>query len=148
MRRRGPPVSAGFDAQGQPTRAALAFAESCGAEVELGCERLDEVRATFLFFVGSRPGERAVDLLPAIAQAALDAAADAAAACAGEQVDAHFVRPVHWLVMLFGQDVVPATLLETPRRARHLRAPLPCRARRCASRARPPTSARCSSAAG
>ncbi len=24
-----------------------------------------------------------------------------------------FVRPVHWLVMLFGHEVVPATLLDT-----------------------------------
>src|SRR4029077_2823076 len=25
-----------------------------------------------------------------------------------------FVRPVHWVVMLYGTDVVPATLLDTP----------------------------------
>ena len=30
IERRGPPVKVSFDAQGQPTRAALAFAESCG----------------------------------------------------------------------------------------------------------------------
>src|SRR5258707_13681797 len=34
MKRRGPPVSASFDGAGQPTRAALAFAESCGVGVD------------------------------------------------------------------------------------------------------------------
>ena len=34
MKRKGPPVSASFDATGAPTRAALAFAESCGTPVE------------------------------------------------------------------------------------------------------------------
>src|SRR5262249_15325081 len=33
LRRKGPPVSAAFDAAGAPTRAALAFAESCGTTV-------------------------------------------------------------------------------------------------------------------
>jgi len=33
VERRGPPVSAAFDAAGKPTRAAVAFAESCGVEV-------------------------------------------------------------------------------------------------------------------
>ena len=112
LRRRGPPVSAGFDAQGQPTRAALAFAESCGAEVG-SLERLEEGKGTFLFFVGSRPGERAVDLLPAIVQAALDELPMPRRMHWGDG-HALFVRPVHWLLMLFGQDVVPATLLETP----------------------------------
>src|ERR1700747_1208600 len=33
LRRKGPPLSAAFDAAGKPTRAALAFAESCGTSV-------------------------------------------------------------------------------------------------------------------
>ena len=33
IRRRGPPVNAAFDASGAPTRAATAFAESCGVAV-------------------------------------------------------------------------------------------------------------------
>ena len=34
IKRRGPPVSAAFDKQGQPTRAATAFADSCGVSLE------------------------------------------------------------------------------------------------------------------
>src|SRR5215470_14039783 len=60
VRRKGPPVTAAFDAHNQPTRAALAFAESCGTKVE-ALERLDEGKGTFLFYSGSKAGERAVD---------------------------------------------------------------------------------------
>ena len=61
--------------------------------------------------------------------------------------EALFVRPVHWLVMLFGKDVVPATLLDTAGRPHHARPSLPCAAAPAHQRPRPPTSARCASAA-
>ena len=37
-------------------------------------------------------------------------------ACAGAPARREFVRPVHWLVMLFGREVVPATILGHARR--------------------------------
>jgi glycyl-tRNA synthetase beta chain len=111
LRRKGPPVSAAFDAAGQPTRAALAFAESCGTAVSK-LERLEEGKGTFLYFAGTRAGARAVDLLPALVSAALDALPIPRRMHWGEG-NALFVRPVHWLVMLYGSEVVPATLLET-----------------------------------
>ena len=51
IKRRGPPVSAAFDAAGAPTRAALAFAQSCGTTVE-ALQRVDEGKGLFLFFIG------------------------------------------------------------------------------------------------
>ncbi|HEY6823466.1 MAG TPA: glycine--tRNA ligase subunit beta, partial [Steroidobacteraceae bacterium] len=111
IRRRGPPLSAAFDGAGAPTRAALAFAASCGSTVEaLG--RIEEEKGTFLFFGGTRAGERTVQLLPALIQSALDQLPIPRRMHWGEG-QAMFVRPVHWIVMLFGRDVVPATLLET-----------------------------------
>lgn len=112
LRRRGPPLTAAFDAAGAPTRAATAFAESCGTPVA-ALQKLQEGKGTFLFFVGTKPGERTVDLLPAIVQAALEALPVARRMHWGSG-SALFVRPVHWVVMLFGQDVVPAQLLDTP----------------------------------
>lgn len=111
LRRRGPPLSAAFDATGAPTRAALAFAASCGSTVE-ALERIDEGKGFFLYFVGTRAGEHTVQLLPALVQAALDQLPIPRRMHWGEG-HAMFVRPVHWIVMLFGRDVVPATLLET-----------------------------------
>ncbi|HUL47847.1 MAG TPA: glycine--tRNA ligase subunit beta [Steroidobacteraceae bacterium] len=111
LRRKGPPVSAAFDAGGAPTRAALAFAESCGTEVSR-LERIEEAKGSFLYFTGTRKGARAVELLPGLVASALDALPIPRRMHWGSGT-ALFVRPVHWLVMLYGSEVVPATLLET-----------------------------------
>jgi len=129
LKRRGPPLNAAFDAAGQPTRAALAFAESCASTVE-ALQKLDEGKGTFLFFVGTKPGARAVALLPGLVQAALDALPIPRRMHWGSGT-ALFVRPVHWVVMLFGKEVVPATLLDTPAghltRGHRFHAPRPIR---------------------
>jgi glycyl-tRNA synthetase beta chain len=111
VRRRGPPLSAAFDAAGEPTRAARAFAEGCGTTVG-ALERLDEGKGAFLYFSGIKPGARTLELLEGISQAALDALPIPRRMHWGEGT-ALFVRPVHWIVMLYGGDLVPATLLET-----------------------------------
>jgi glycyl-tRNA synthetase beta chain len=111
LRRKGPSLSTAFDAAGKPTRAALAFAASCGAEVSQ-LERIEEAKGSFLYFVGTRPGGRAVELLPGLVAAALDALPIPRRMHWGSG-HALFVRPVHWLVMLYGSEVVPGTLLET-----------------------------------
>jgi glycyl-tRNA synthetase beta chain len=111
VRRRGPPVAAAFDSAGAPTRAALAFASSCGTSVE-ALERVEEGKGTFLYFAGTRAGERTAQLLPALVQSTLDQLPIPRRMHWGEG-QAMFARPVHWVVMLFGRDVVHATLLET-----------------------------------
>jgi glycyl-tRNA synthetase beta chain len=118
LKRRGPPLGAAFDASGAPTRAALAFAESCGTSVA-ALERLDEGKGTFLFFVGTRAGESAMQLLPALVRGSLDQLPIPRRMHWGEG-QAMFVRPVHWVVMLFGREVIPGTLLDTPA-GRHTR---------------------------
>jgi glycyl-tRNA synthetase beta chain len=109
VKRRGPPVSASFDAAGQPTRAATAFAESCGVPVDT-LQKLDEGKGQFLFYIGKKAGTDTVELLPKIVQGALDALPIAKRMRWGAGT-AEFVRPVHWLVMLYGSEVVPATVL-------------------------------------
>ncbi len=111
IKRRGPPVNAAFDSAGQPTRAALAFADSCGVPVG-SLQKLDEGKGTFLFFIGTRPGAAVTELLPQIVQSSLDALPIPRRMHWGSGT-AEFVRPVHWLVMLYGKDVVPAKLLDT-----------------------------------
>jgi len=111
IKRRGPPVSAAFDSSGQPTRAALAFAESCGTTVE-ALQKLDEGKGQFLFFIGTKSGAAVTELLPQIVQASLDGLPIPRRMHWGSGT-AEFVRPVHWLLMLFGKDVVAARMLET-----------------------------------
>jgi glycyl-tRNA synthetase beta chain len=111
IKRRGPPVSAAFDKSGAPTRAATAFAETCGITLEqLG--RVTEGKGEFLYFEGSKPGAATTTLLPAIVQAALDALPIPKRMRWGTS-EAEFVRPVHWIVMRFGHETLPVRLLDT-----------------------------------
>jgi len=109
LERRGPPVSAAFDANGQPTRAALAFAESCGVAVA-ALTRVTEPKGEFLFCSVTRAGAPAATLLPGITQRALEGLPIARRMRWGAG-DVEFVRPVHWLVMLHGDEVIECELL-------------------------------------
>ena len=129
IERRGPPVSAAFDAEGLPTKAAQAFAASCKASVE-ELQRREESKGTFLYYLGVKSGAAAVQLLPGLVQSALDALPIPRRMRWGAG-EAQFVRPVHWVAMLYGKDVVPATLLDTPSgnltRGHRFHAPKPLR---------------------
>ncbi|HEY3809224.1 MAG TPA: glycine--tRNA ligase subunit beta [Steroidobacteraceae bacterium] len=107
--RRGPPRKVSFDAAGAPTRAALAFASSCGVPVEsLGSER-DANGNEYLHFSGTKAGAPASALLPGVVQAALDALPVPKRMRWGS-LEVQFVRPVHWLLMLHGAEVVAAQM--------------------------------------
>jgi glycyl-tRNA synthetase beta chain len=108
---KGPPVSAAFDKSGKPTMAATKFAEKCGVDVS-ALSRITEGKGEFLFYAGERPGVATSGLLPAIVQKSLDALPIPKRMRWGSSA-AEFVRPVHWLVMLFGGQLVPARILDT-----------------------------------
>jgi glycyl-tRNA synthetase beta chain len=112
IERRGPPLKAAFDAQGAPTQAALAFAKSCGVEVA-ALEHLETPKGTWLVHRGTEAGAQTASLLPGIVQASLDALPIARRMRWGAG-EAQFVRPVHWVLMLFGRDVVPCEILGVP----------------------------------
>jgi glycyl-tRNA synthetase beta chain len=110
IKRRGPPVSASFDASGAPTRAAAGFAQSCGvAPAALGRER--DVKGTeYLYFEGLKSGAATTTLLPGLLQQSLDALPIPKRMRWGAG-EAQFVRPVHWLLLMYGREVVPASVL-------------------------------------
>ena len=112
IERRGPPLKAAFDAQGVPTQAALAFAKSCGVEVG-ALERLETPKGAWLVHRGTEAGASTMSLLPGIVQASLDALPIARRMRWGAG-EAQFVRPVHWVLMLFGREVVPCSILDVP----------------------------------
>ena len=109
VKRRGPPVKAAFDPAGLPTRAALAFAESCGVKVD-ELQRITEPKGEFLYHEGRKPGALARDLIVDIVQASLDALPIPKRMRWGAGT-AEFVRPVHWVVLLFGKEVLPGRIL-------------------------------------
>jgi glycyl-tRNA synthetase beta chain len=112
LQRRGPPASAAFDAQGQPTRAALAFAQSCGVALDALGREQDAKGNEYLGFTGVKPGAMARDLLPGFVGEALDQLPVPKRMRWGAG-EAQFVRPVHWLLLLLGREVLPARILDT-----------------------------------
>jgi glycyl-tRNA synthetase beta chain len=101
----GPPVKAAFDAQGNPTQAALGFAKKNGidiSEVDRSGEKLRYSKHI--------QGNTALALLPQIVQQALDGLPIAKRMRWGAS-KVEFVRPTQWLVMLLGDEIVPSTLL-------------------------------------
>ena len=108
---RGPPVSAAFDKDGKPAAAAIKFAEKCGVSVS-ALTRITEGKGEFLYFAGAKPGVATATLLPGIVQRSLDQLPIPKRMRWGSST-AEFVRPVHWLVMLFGAELIPARILDT-----------------------------------
>ena len=104
--RRGPAVKAAFDAEGQPTKAAEGFARSNGVSVDQ-LERMTTDKGEWLVYRGVEPGKPALELLPELVQQTLDTLPIPKRMRWGSS-RAEFVRPVQWLVMLLGEDVVPA----------------------------------------
>jgi glycyl-tRNA synthetase beta chain len=64
----------------------------------------------YLRYQGIKSGAATVSLLPGLVQAALDALPIPRRMRWGA-LEAQFVRPVHWLLMLLGSELVPATML-------------------------------------
>jgi glycyl-tRNA synthetase beta chain len=112
IKRQGPSLAQAFDAQGQPTRAALGFAASCGVSLE-ELQQVDTPKGRALLFVGTKKGEPTKTLLPGIVNAAIDALPIARRMRWGAG-DQQFVRPVHWVVLLFGANVVECEILGIP----------------------------------
>ncbi len=118
VEKRGPPLAVAFDAEGEPTRAAQAFAEGCGVSVEsLG--RTETPKGAWLHYRAEVPGQPAQDLLPGIVCDALAALPIPRRMRWGDG-DTEFVRPVHWVVMLLGSEIVPSRILGLPA-SRHTR---------------------------
>ena len=111
LKLKGPPVNAAFDKAGNPTAAATRFAEKCGVDVA-ALKRVTEGKGEFLYFEGARAGLTTVSLLPAIVQKSLDALPIPKRMRWGSSA-AEFVRPVHWLVLLYGTEIIPARILDT-----------------------------------
>lgn len=105
----GPTLAAAFTADGAPTPAALGFARSCGVTVE-ALARQGEGKQARLVHRAVRPGQPTRDLLPSLVTRALETLPTPKRMRWGAGRD-EFVRPLHWLVMLLGTEVVEGTVL-------------------------------------
>ena len=112
VERRGPPLERSFDAQGAPTQAAIAFAKNCAVPLtEL--EQLKTDKGAWLVFRGTERGAATATLLGGIVNQAIVELPIAKRMRWGSRT-AEFVRPVHTVVLLYGETVVPAEVLGLP----------------------------------
>lgn len=108
IERRGPAISAAFDQDGKPTAAALGFAKSCNISLEKA-ERLETDKGVFLYYKQILPGAKTIGLLPEIIAQTLNNL-PIPKLMRWHNGEFAFIRPVHWVVMLFGEQVVPANI--------------------------------------
>jgi len=106
--RKGPALQAAFDAQGRPTKAASGFARSCGVAVE-ELQQEETPKGTWLVFRQTQPGRSTTNLIAAMTAKALETLPVPKRMRWGEQDD-EFVRPVHWITIVFGEDPVAGHL--------------------------------------
>lgn len=105
----GPPKSVAFDDSGQPTKAALAFAKKNSINVD-SLTIDNDGKADKLVHRCKKPGNATVELLPSIVQHALDKLPIPKRMRWGSH-RTEFVRPVHWLVLMFGSTIVDTNIL-------------------------------------
>ena len=109
IERRGPAVAAALDAEGRPSKALLGFAHSCGVDVGQ-LEKLETDKGAWFVWRAVRPGQSLAALLPEIIDEALKALPIPRPMRWADHAYS-FVRPVHWLVILHGADIVDGQVL-------------------------------------
>jgi glycyl-tRNA synthetase beta chain len=106
--KRGPALAAAFDDDGNPSRAALGFAGSCGVGVDQ-LERRETDKGAWLYFSSTQAGKSLAQLLPELLAAALGDLPIPKRMRWGERSD-DFVRPVKWLLLMIDSEVVDAEI--------------------------------------
>lgn len=105
----GPYVNIALDADGQPTPALRAFAQKNALAIEQ-LDRISDAKGERFVARSERAGSLTLELLPEIVAESIKALPIPKPMRWGDRSE-QFVRPVHWLVALFGSAVVPMSVL-------------------------------------
>lgn len=105
----GPYVNIALDADGQPTKALQGFAAKAGIDWT-ALERTSDAKGERFVHRSVTPGARTAALLPEILAEAIAAMPIPKPMRWGSHAYG-FARPVHWLVLLHGKDVIEAEVL-------------------------------------
>jgi glycyl-tRNA synthetase beta chain len=109
IERRGPALSAALDKDGQPSKALLGFAQSCGVDVAQ-LEKLETDKGGWYVSRSVKAARPLAELLPEIIDEALKAL-PIPRPMRWANHDYSFVRPAHWLVILHGSDILDGEVL-------------------------------------
>ena len=112
VEKRGPAIAQAFDAEGKPSKAAEGWARGCGISVDQA-ERLVTDKGEWLLYRAHVKGESAQALLPGMVATSLAKLPIPKLMRWGDS-DEHFVRPVHTVTLLLGDQLIPATILGIP----------------------------------
>jgi glycyl-tRNA synthetase beta chain len=109
----GPAVSAAFTADGAPSPAAQGFARSCGLADPAELLQVATDKGPRLCFRETRPGATAQELIPDLVHTALgNLPIPRRMRWGASRIE--FVRPVHWVVLLYGEEPLRADILGIP----------------------------------
>ncbi len=101
----GPSKQAGFDVEGNATKAAMGFARSKGADVT-DLQVVETDKGDYLMLVQEREGIATKELLPGLLKDLMDGFSFAKSMRWGAN-SSSFARPIQWLVALHNGEVIP-----------------------------------------
>lgn len=103
---RGPSKQIAFDAEGNPTKAALGFARGKGATADDLEIRVDADGKEYVFVTVDTPARQAQDILAEISQEVISELSWPRSQRWATHHET-FCRPVRWICCLYGEDVIP-----------------------------------------
>ena len=109
IEKRGPAVSAAFDAEGKPTKAAEGWARGCGITVDQA-ERISTDKGEWLVHRAKIEGQPTKNLLNGIVANAL-AKLPIPKPMRWADKTVQFIRPVHTVTMLLGDELIEGEIL-------------------------------------
>lgn len=112
VEKRGPAVSAAFDGEGNPTKAAMGWARGNGINVA-DAERLTTDKGEWLLYKAQVAGQALDTLIEGIVGRSV-ARLPIPKMMRWGSSDTQFIRPVHTFTAMYGDKILPATVLDTP----------------------------------
>ena len=109
VEKRGPAVKAAFDADGNPTKAAQGWARGCGIDVA-EAERLKTDKGEWLLHKATVTGKSLSELVEGFIEKAIKQLPIPKPMRWGAGRE-EFIRPVHTLIALYGDQILPAQVL-------------------------------------
>jgi len=103
----GPAKKVAYDENGRPTNALLGFAKGQGISID-DIKIRETPKGEYLFAVKKQKGVYTKDLLPSILSK-LVSSINFKKSMRWKDLDVVFARPVHWIVALFGDEIVDFT---------------------------------------
>jgi len=105
IRKVGPARQSAFDSQGNPTKAAIGFAKGQSVPVE-SLEIVQTEKGEYVCALKKETGRPTLDLLPTLLPRVI-LSVPFQKSMRWADVPIRFARPIHWILALFGGEVIP-----------------------------------------